>query len=253
MNTSNTKFRFMKYSDDPEFFDRDKSKIVAGYNLDGLGSVAIIVNNELISVSYEDYIYFKFRERFKPQEYSSRIKRKLHREFKHVPAELKKYRQWMCARWTLSQERPMLRPIRYGGDRYTWEDEVHPVIFLSFEEAIEAVGKWGFDHLIFVITKDDPFSAVIMRNKTGSESWVYTNHVVKELGSYTEYFAMRFSSPAAQIIVKAKVGEELLANDAIMIIGNGMFVTISGQHVTGTSFTIEARQKELDEIRRKYF
>jgi putative DNA primase/helicase len=159
----------------------------------------------------------------------------------HIPAELRRYAQWICWRYVDRGEgkKPDKQPVN---PHNLHNAGVHwPNTWTNFEHAYMtylAYRNRGLRGIGFVLTTTDPFVGVdldhcVVDGKVAPEAQAIVDH----LGSYTE------TSPSGQglrILVTSPGFVGNMRRQALEIYSHSRFVTLTGHHLEGTPATISA-------------
>lgn len=153
-----------------------------------------------------------------------------------------KLRQWVL--WKLSANDNKKIPCQTNG-RYASINK--PKTWCSFSEALNSNKTDKYSGLGFVFCKSDPYAGIdfdkVINPKTGEiEHSVLRN--IKILDSYTEYSQ---SETGIHVIVKGKI-PHARKTDKIEIYDSFRFFVMTGNHLDDTPYSIENRQKELNEL-----
>jgi primase-polymerase (primpol)-like protein len=124
-------------------------------------------------------------------------------------------------------------------------DPTDPAACGTFAEAIAAYRGGGFDGIGFILTAEDPFTALDLDKcrdiHTGVvEEWAL--QLIARLSSYTEVTP---SGAGARILVLGKKPGTKCRRGRLEVYDRARYVTITGHHLAGTPEGIESRQEEL--------
>lgn len=154
-----------------------------------------------------------------------------------IPNELAERRQWVVRR-----DKVPYNPNRPGAKA----SPTDPTTWGTYQEAVDAVSKHGFDGLGFVFTADDPYVGVDLdkcRDATTGEVEPWAQRIVDELDSYTE------SSPSGtgvHVIVKGELTDKgnRKGGGRFEVYDRERYFTVTGDHWTGTPKTPQPRKLE---------
>jgi len=172
--------------------------------------------------------------------------------FNNIPAELKRPRQWIC--WKgVPKDNGKLDKIpknpRTGRNAQT----NNPPTWDSFDEAVKAQRKYGFDGVGFVFTKRDDYVGIDIDGcidpETGNiQRWA--QNYIKEINSYTEITP---SGKGIHIITKGKLHPGGRKKGNVEVYEQGRFFTVTGNHIKNTPKKVMIRTRELAEFHKKVF
>jgi hypothetical protein len=158
-------------------------------------------------------------------------------------------RQWVC--WRSEERDGKPTKIPYSPITGRRASSTDPDTWGDYPEAVRACRKRGYDGIGFVFTEDDPFCGVdldrCLNTATGEiEPWA--REIIEELHSYTEVSP---SGTGVHILLSAVLPEGRNRKNRIEIYDRSRYFTVSGRHLEGTPRTIEERQDQLLDVRRR--
>lgn len=167
-----------------------------------------------------------------------------------IPAELKKFPQWVCwefkkrnGNWTKEPHCPKTGQLASTTDPSTWG---------QFFEAYKAYSRNGkYAGVGFVLTDSDPFVAYDLDHcwtELGASEEVVP--ILQQLNSYTE------NSPSAEglrVLAKGELPETGRKKGNFEVYDSGRYVTITGHIIPNAPDTIEARQDEITKVHKQIF
>jgi hypothetical protein len=170
----------------------------------------------------------------------------------NIPSDIRALRQWVC--WKAEMREGKLTKVpknpRSGNNALSG----NPETWATFQEAAEAVNKFGFDGVGFVFTSSDPYCGIDLDKckdpETGDiEPWA--QEIIRSQESYTEI------SPRGRgvhIWVKGELppGSGRKKGN-IEMYDDKRYFTVTGDHLEGTPTTIEPRDAELTALHRRIF
>jgi hypothetical protein len=166
----------------------------------------------------------------------------------NIPYDLKAIPQWVNWRWeqrpdkTTGEMRWTKPPYQPNGQH---AESDNPATWVSFSEAVAAYQKGGFSGIGFVVTKDDNLAGVDLDHcrdpETGAiEAWA--QHIVDRLNSYTEVSP---SGTGLRIFLWANLPPKDRKIGDFECYQSGRYLTVTGNHLSGTPTTVEHRQSEI--------
>ena len=171
-----------------------------------------------------------------------------------IPAELKSKRQWLLWRWEYVQddegERITKPPYRPCGSPAATDD---PTTWVTFEEAVAAHKTKEFSGIGFVLTSVNGFVGVDLdhvRDPATGETKEWAQDIVNRLDSYTEISP---SGTGLRIFVYGALPSKGRKRGDFEFYESGRYLTVTGEHLHGTSWTIAARHQELADIHLEIF
>ncbi len=174
----------------------------------------------------------------------------LSRLSKVIPRELTDKPQWVL--WKAETRNSKLTKIPYqtndrrakSNDSETWT---------TFSRVTKAYEGGKYDGIGFVLSSQDPFVAFDLDKCRDAETKKiadWAQDIVNTLQSYTEITP---SNQGLRVIVKAKLPPHGRKKGNIEIYDDKRFITVTGNHVSGTSATIENRGCETLALHAKIF
>lgn len=170
-----------------------------------------------------------------------------------IPAELKKYHQWVVWRYETHDGNRTKVPYQTSGENASTTDAA---TWDSYQTVLEAYSAGRFDGIGFVVTPTDKFCGIDLDHCRDAETGVIEPkklEYIKLLDSYTEVSP---SNTGVRVWVKAKIPEGgANRNDPkrVEIYDRSRFFTVTGNHLEGTKATIEQRQNELNQLHAEIF
>jgi putative DNA primase/helicase len=172
--------------------------------------------------------------------------------FGAIPAPMCEIPRWVVWRYTWDEEKgkwdkPPLTVEGYNAS------SIDPSTWTTFDAALDAYQNGnGFDGMGIVLTDDgDLFGGDLdhcVQDDGSLETWAA--EIVLELGTYTEFSP---SGRGLRIIGRGKLPPGRRRDGQIELYDTGRYLTITGDHVPGTSATIEERQAELEALHARLF
>jgi putative DNA primase/helicase len=163
-----------------------------------------------------------------------------------IPQELVGYTQWVCWRYVHRGEgrKPDKQPVNprtlanagvHWANTWTSFDEAYTIYLRYRNQRIHGIG--------FVLTQADPYVAVDLDNCVHEhEIDSVASQIVADVNSYTE------ASPSGQglrILLACSGFHENARRAAIEVYSHSRYITITGQHLTGTPPTISVASPEV--------
>ena len=167
------------------------------------------------------------------------------------PNSIKNLKQWVC--WRSEERDGKPTKIPYSPLTSRRASSTDPETWAGYDEAVEARKNSGYDGVGFVFTPDDPYTGVDLdgcRNpKTGGlEPWA--REIVQTLNSYAEVSP---SGTGVHVILRGTLPAGRNRNGRFETYDKGRYFTFTGEHIPGSSETIESRQGELNDVLRGVF
>lgn len=170
------------------------------------------------------------------------------------PAELRTLRQWVCWRHEKVNGRLTKVPHQPNGQK---ADASNPATWSSFAQVVTACANGKrFNGIGFVFAKSGDFTGIDLdhhRNTATGRLDEFAARYVQRLNSYTE---VSQSGTGVHVIIRATIPSDTGRRDAkkgVEMYSHSRFFCMTGQHVEGTSLTIEARQQEVEAMFREIF
>jgi len=168
-----------------------------------------------------------------------------------VPRELKERQQWVCWRY---EPRDGKLPTKvphspHGGlasvtDASTWA---------SLKAAVAAFRERGHDGVGFVLSPDDPFTAIDLdacRDPETGELEGWAQEIVDAFGSYAEVSP---SGTGVHVFVRGELPPGGNKRGPIEMYSASRLLTFSGNHLASTPLAIEERSAKLAKLHRRVF
>lgn len=154
-----------------------------------------------------------------------------------VPAGLKEYSQWML--WKLEQRNGRLTKVPYTVQGYR-ASVTDPDTWTDFETAsavlLENAGTYS--GLGFVLTDDDPFIGFDWDHVRNSTTGDFEPGIMEEITSLNSYAEVSQSGEGVHVIAKGTIPGPKRRSGQREIYSRGRYFAITGNHIEGTSFTV---------------
>lgn len=115
-------------------------------------------------------------------------------------------------------------------------------------EALRTLREGGFDGIGFVFTDSDPFTGIDLDKCRDARSGViepWARAIIEELNSYTEISP---SGTGVHVIVRASLPPGRRRKGRIEMYDTARFFCVTGEHLRGTSESVEDRQAALNTL-----
>ena len=186
----------------------------------------------------------------------------------NIPAKLRAILQWVLWKWeqrpdkTTGELKWTKPPYQRNGKN---AESDNPQTWVSFDEAVAAYQEGDFAGIGYVITVDkkaddgnlitvdDGIASVDLDHCVNPETKViepWARDIVDRLASYTEISP---SGTGLRIFVYAKLPPKDRKIGNFECYESGRYLTVTGNHLSGTPLTIERRQDELTAIHIEVF
>lgn len=170
-----------------------------------------------------------------------------------IPQTLKDVPQWICWRYCpdpSNPNKPTKKPVNaHTGNVCNAHAQAN---WADFQTALQRFENGGVDGVGFVLTVDDPFVGVdldgCIHDDGGMAPWAAD--VVGKLNSYTEISP---SGRGLRVFVRGTLPPGGRRRGPIEMYDNLRFLTVTGNHLSGTPATIENRQDQLLTVHRQIF
>ncbi len=171
---------------------------------------------------------------------------------KNIPKGMRKRRQWVAFQVTKG-ENGKLKKVPINPNNGTAASVSEPESWGTFDEAVEALEKYGYQAPAFALTKDDPYFFVdldkcVGRDKGDLEPWAM--EMARDLNTYTE---RSISGTGLHAVGEGIIPEGGKKKGQVEIYDHARFVIMTGNHMPGTPTEPMPRQTELDELHAKVF
>lgn len=168
-----------------------------------------------------------------------------------IPQALKDLPQWVV--WRREKRKGKFTKVPYSPGTKENASVTELADWATFDQAMATYNAGGFDGVGFVLTSNDPFTGVDLDHcldlKTGViEPWALA--IVDQLHSYTERSP---SGTGLRIFVKGALLGEGRKKGPIEFYCDVRYLTITGDHLTGTPLTIEDRHETLQFVHAAHF
>lgn len=165
-----------------------------------------------------------------------------------IPQELKNQPQWICWRAEVRDGKKAKVPYEVKTGRKA--SVADPATWATFREAISAQ---GYDGIGCVLTKDDPYTGIDLDHCFDPETGKLEPRSEKILTRLDSYAEKSPSGTGVHIWVKAKLPPGGRKKGQIELYDSGRYLTVTGDHLSGTPATIETRQTELETLHQEIF
>ena len=169
-----------------------------------------------------------------------------------MPAELKEFRHWVTWKQVRREgKKPGRAPVNPATGKTASVTEA--ATWGSYDEAVAAMQAGKGEGIGFVLTLEDPYIGVdldgcVDPDTGGIAPWA--KQIVETLNSYTEYSP---SGEGLRIFIKGKLPPKGRKSGDIEFYDDRRFMTVTGNHIPGTSETIEERQQEIEALHQEVF
>jgi putative DNA primase/helicase len=173
-----------------------------------------------------------------------------------TPDELKVIPQWVLWRWEerinpRTGEVKLTKPPYQPNGQHAESDNSNT--WSTFETVVHAYQKGEFAGIGFVVTNEVGIVGVDLDHcrdaETGAiQPWAYS--IVNTLNSYTEITPSR---EGLRVFIYGKLPPKDRKIGNFECYESGRFLTITGEHLTGTPTTIKHRQEEIDQVHAQMF
>jgi putative DNA primase/helicase len=167
--------------------------------------------------------------------------------YESIPAELKKFDQWVYWQRVIQHGKPTKRP--YDANTRDDASTTNPTTWANFDQAYRVLTRCkGIDGLGFVFSTNDPFIGLDWDHIRDPVTGIIDEKILSEeiipLGSYAEVSP---SGTGVHVIGIGSVpGDRNKVGDREMY-HTGRFFTMTGMHIEGTPLTVEkVSQEALD-------
>jgi putative DNA primase/helicase len=167
------------------------------------------------------------------------------------PPELRSLPQWVV--WRFGQRRSEGRRAKVPYDPRTGGPAAvnDPNTWAPFGQAVAVADQ--YDGIGIVLTADSPFTGLDLDHCRDPESGAiaaWAQGIVDTLASYTEITP---SGTGLRVFVRATLPRGGRKRGPIEMYDRAHFLTITGAHLQGSPMTIEARQREVDQVHAEAF
>lgn len=173
----------------------------------------------------------------------------------NIPEDLRRRPQWCVWRLENVDGKDQKNPRQAPSGRQA--SSTNPSTWADYETAIRTVSRGGWDGVSYVLTDDDPFTAVdiddcIADGQINPE----VTAILDALNSYTEYTP---SGTSLRVWLRGSLPEgkgrkcDITDGASIEVACRAKAFTVTGNALALYPETVEARQAELDELMAKYF
>ena len=168
-----------------------------------------------------------------------------------IPAELRELKRWCCWRsipstdGTKAKKKPINPRTRQGAS------SIDPSTWVTFQEALRALERQGYDGLMFALHPDDGYVFIDLDDCRGSNKTIaaWAEKIVRPFNSYSEVSP---SGTGVHILIRAKKPGDLCRKGRVECYAEKRFVAMTGRRLGKYSGKIETRQKELDTFYREH-
>jgi primase-polymerase (primpol)-like protein len=167
----------------------------------------------------------------------------------NIPAELIDYRQWVCWRWEVRDEKRTKVPVTVTDEAAFCKSDpsllrrassIEASTWLSFPHATAALINGSLAGIGFVVTAEDPFCGVDLDHCRVENGWAdWAIELVERLNSYTEVTP---SGDGLRVWLRANLaeGDSRRRKGQAEMYDRGRFFTITGRRLHDLPATIEA-------------
>lgn len=171
-------------------------------------------------------------------------------DLRRIPERLREIARWVLWRYVTRKGKRTKVPCSAIDGRAA--SATDPATWSTFDEAVTAFEKGGFDGIGFVFSPDDGLCGIDLDNCIGQsgelEPWA--RGIVDRVATYTEVSP---SGRGVKLFAVAKLPPGRRRRDKVELYDTGRFFTVTGQHLPGTPTTVENRQAEIDALHAEIF
>lgn len=167
-----------------------------------------------------------------------------------VPAELQQHNQWVLWRYEGRGTKRTKVPYSIRG---TNASSTNKNTWASYESVVTEIDKAGthYDGIGFVLTEADPFVGVDLDHCiTDGEIDAWAQSIVDKLQSYTEITP---SGEGLRIFITGSLPAEGRKRGNFEVYSHARYLTVTGQHLTGTPLQVHARPQEILTVHHSVF
>jgi len=167
--------------------------------------------------------------------------------FDSIPDRLRERRQWVVWREEARKGRRTKVPYTPAG-RHARSNDAE--FWCSFEEAVEAYQRDGYDGVGFVFAADDGLTGIDLDHCTEEgELAPWAREIVKAIDSYTEWSP---SGEGLHVILQGRLPPGGRRRGSVELYDELRYFTVTGEVLPGHE-TVEARQEALETLHRQIF
>lgn len=166
-----------------------------------------------------------------------------------LPQMLKENPQWILWKPEYLQDKDKVNKIPINPKNYRNASSTNPATWTSYDEAVSAlIPGYG---LGFVLSTDDGLTGIDI-DKCIADNWIepWVQEIINELGSYSE---LSPSGTGIRIFVEGNWPPGGNRKGQLEVYTHGRFLTVTGNHLEGTPFTVEPRQEALNSLHKEHF
>lgn len=165
-----------------------------------------------------------------------------------IPAELKEYPHWLV--WRREMRAGRETKVPYNARTGRPASVTDPRSWTTFERARAASPSW--DGIGFVLTAQDPYCGLDLddcRDPTTGAIAPWARQIIEEVKSYTEISP---SGRGVRVFVRATVPPGWRKRGLIEVYDRNRYLTVTGNHLTGTPERIEDRTEAIAALHARY-
>jgi putative DNA primase/helicase len=164
--------------------------------------------------------------------------------------------QWVLWKWeqrpdkTTGELKWTKPPYQINGQH---AESDNPATWATFDQSVAATEQYCTSEIGIVVTKNDELAGVDLDHCRNPETGViepWAMKIVRALNSYTEFSP---SGTGVHIFLWAKLPPKDRKIGNFECYESGRYLTVTGNHVDGTSTTVEHRQSEMDAVHAEVF
>jgi hypothetical protein len=165
----------------------------------------------------------------------------------NIPQELRDREQWVLWRYESRKGRRTKVPKQADGTNAASDN---PATWTTFDRAIEAYRRSGFDGIGYMFSKDDPYFGVDLDHIAERRAWA-----LGIVGRFATYAEPSVSGEGIHIIGRGKMpaGGRNNQKEGIEAYDRGRFFTFTGQTINEGNLPISEAQAALDWLLAEHF
>jgi primase-polymerase (primpol)-like protein len=166
----------------------------------------------------------------------------------NIPQPVRDRPQWVAWKYIPDPNRPKPQKVPYDPTTGEAAKPNDPTTWGTFKQTVDLYRSQRLDGLGYVFTGDDSFTGVDLDNCRDPDTGVIAAWAQEIIDAHQSYSEVSPSGTGVHILVEAKLPITKVKEDDIEIFCNRCYFTVTGNHLDGTSLTIEPRQAQVEAL-----
>lgn len=170
-----------------------------------------------------------------------------------IPQYLKDLPHWVVWIYKFREDKGKWTKSPYRADRRGKAKSNDPATWTSFDEALAAYRKGGFDGIGIALGEKLDLVGVDLDHCIDPRTYAFEPWALEIIGQFKSYTEASPSGTGVRIFLAGKLPAGERKNGNIEIYSTGRYLTVTGRVLKHAAHSIEPRQAEIDAFLAKHF